>query len=907
MADFQYSANLTVKQILDALNQVDKTNQKVWQRAEKDANRAIKGIIADHKRLQTLTSKLDKSLAGNANAFKSIGQSAQASGVQIGAVAGIVAGLTNKFIELGIKAVQALSQGIKQSVNLATELETTEAIFTGIFQGNEDAAVGALARIREESRALGVDLGETARAFLPFVESLDQLTKVGKISAALAISQPEQGALGARVALQEFLAGSSLSLVKRFEIPKNLGKELNEAIATGGVEEGLEKLDEILTRMGRNIDNLGDTAQLSFGKARISAEQLQAAFGQPILDELKAQFDELNTIVSENFDDYTLIADVFGRILASVVDIIGSGLTDFLAGLDTEQVIEIGETFFDIVENARTFASILSDTDVPTALLDGIQSIAEGLETALDTAIKLAGIVKAQAAQEAGKAAALEGLGLPARSAGVPTELLLSQEQKDLVEAAGEKAFRDSILETSKAIEESTNRKEENRQATDDLRDSLKQGTEAGEGEADAFLAAAEAARKLADAQEAAKEAQDKINEATAKIETDFQRDLLQADIKFERARTDALLDGQRKREDAARKNLQKIVDIEKKNKQAIADSGVDLNRDIEDIATKHARESIEQRKDEAQKIIDLETDTRRKIADIIEKSQIDLDEAESRRDAVSFLRILKQRNQEISAAQQDTSRAIQDTRIEGQRKRDELKLQQEQEIQDARLANERRLEDLKTSLDRELEAQAVAFAREREEIAINEQQKLDDLAMARERDREDAQRNRDEKLADLQVSMAEELAIIQAGNAALEAEAARHAAAMAAAEAQARTQSQAEADDDTPDSRPGQQNRRRQRSGQPSSRPGFLNRFQHGGAFTVGGLGGPDSQLVQFMATPGERVMISPRTPANNVNNFNNQRAISVNQNMLDPSQQSAIMRAIARQEALDLINGLD
>lgn len=41
----------------------------------------------------------------------------------------------------------------------------------------------------------------------------------------------------------------------------------------------------------------------------------------------------------------------------------------------------------------------------------------------------------------------------------------------------------------------------------------------------------------------------------------------------------------------------------------------------------------------------------------------------------------------------------------------------------------------------------------------------------------------------------------------------------------------------------------------QQSGTPGF----QHGGAFTVGGFGGTDSQLVQFLATPGERVTVQP------------------------------------------------
>ncbi len=35
---------------------------------------------------------------------------------------------------------------------------------------------------------------------------------------------------------------------------------------------------------------------------------------------------------------------------------------------------------------------------------------------------------------------------------------------------------------------------------------------------------------------------------------------------------------------------------------------------------------------------------------------------------------------------------------------------------------------------------------------------------------------------------------------------------------------------------------------------------FQHGGAFTVGGVGGPDSQLVMFRASPGETVQVTPR-----------------------------------------------
>ncbi len=45
---------------------------------------------------------------------------------------------------------------------------------------------------------------------------------------------------------------------------------------------------------------------------------------------------------------------------------------------------------------------------------------------------------------------------------------------------------------------------------------------------------------------------------------------------------------------------------------------------------------------------------------------------------------------------------------------------------------------------------------------------------------------------------------------------------------------------------------------------------FQRGGSFSVGGGGGVDSQLVQFMATPGERVTVTPEGGARDGTRFN-------------------------------------
>jgi len=48
------------------------------------------------------------------------------------------------------------------------------------------------------------------------------------------------------------------------------------------------------------------------------------------------------------------------------------------------------------------------------------------------------------------------------------------------------------------------------------------------------------------------------------------------------------------------------------------------------------------------------------------------------------------------------------------------------------------------------------------------------------------------------------------------------------------------------------------------NTRVGGVQAFQHGGSFVVGGQGGPDSQMVSFRASPGERVTVSPQVTNN-------------------------------------------
>lgn len=82
-----------------------------------------------------------------------------------------------------------------------------------------------------------------------------------------------------------------------------------------------------------------------------------------------------------------------------------------------------------------------------------------------------------------------------------------------------------------------------------------------------------------------------------------------------------------------------------------------------------------------------------------------------------------------------------------------------------------------------------------------------------------------------------------------------------------------------------------------------YFGGFQSGGSFTVGGVGGSDSQLVSFRATPGEKVSIAPPAKANDQQAGGVTVNMNINLQSLDPSNASDVVRSSLRDIENDLI----
>ena len=932
----QYKASLNIQDVLTNLNKIDKTNEKVWKKAEKDANTAIKGIIAGHNKLLSLTNKLDKSLAAP---FKNAGSTAQVSGVQIGAVAGVVTALTQQFIQLGQQAVAALVDIGKQSIETAIEIDTLKARLGGIFDGNKEAADQAFTFIQKKSKELGIDLSELAGAFVPKTESLDQFERVAKLATALARSDPEQGAIGARIALIEALSGTFTSLQRRFEIPKSDINAIKEAFDKEGIEGFISALETTLAKSGKSFEDLENTASTAFARLGIAGEQIGGRLGVPVVESLERASNKILDFIDANEDDLIVFADTIGRAIGDVIDFLSS--VD-LGALNTEQLIEVADFIFRIVNTLElatsqviTFLNSFSNLPGISQVIEGLNYELTNLDDALLTLAQIFAIFNAGlAAFNASASKTTILFNLLSATASVATGNI-SKAITDIKTAldtlnsdsGAQDAFADSILNSNKQFEDYKKSLIDNKAAQDDLRTSLDDATNAGTAAADAAQAlaraqdaAAASASDLADAEEKAaaetSKATEKFNEGAQDAEIDLQRKLADVEKEGTQKRLDAAAEFAQRRVDLALKNQQAIEGIERKNQQAVTDAGTDLERNEQDIATKFAREKLKLAKDDAQKQVDIEKELRQKIADIRKQFNRDAEESEQKRDAIGFLAALKKRNQEITDAQTERNRKTQEAKKDGQTRREELKLQQQQELEDARLANERKLEDLRLALQRDLEAQAINFQQEQDALTVAEQRKNEEIKLWQERAIEDANTGHQRKLEDLQLALDRELAVITAHVDAAAAEYARLAElAASAASVTSRAQQTVRGTPTSATSRQGLINQQRQQSSYSSSRFGMINTQRQMGRAG----GGPVKKGMPYMVgergpepfIPGEsgRIMSNQQLQrmampyfgsGGSTTNNSKQISLSIPADKLSPGQ-----RAEARMLALEVLDG--
>jgi len=743
--------NVTVGKSADEMNELEKEVDDVIRSNKKYADSIDKIVAKQGKfnlnvsqggfaRASNLPSGTKMRQAGFAAqrigmpGMAAIGEAAAVAGPVGIAIAGTllaVKALTQALMAMAKAAFQAFQAIVKGAVTAAKEIELADAQFTAFFEGDTAAAEASLQKLRDLSVELGQNVVGVGRAFLPEVESLDQLEQVVKVATALARFQPEQGQLGSRIALQEALGGEFRSLQRRFEISPVAIDKIRNAFQTTGVTGLLTELQAELERTGRSVEDLSDTFGVAEGRIKERLRQIQAEMGEPIIDELSNQFKEIDDVLEELNPDLMGISNAFGEILAKLVEILGTEVENFLENFDPAPVFEVAEALFGV---ADAFGILVFGFNAGEGAAGGLSAGLMGLAGVLlnvegfflDASLKIAEfredmqsilpVIKVLNDITEGTLRYTPGLPGGGMAADLASVLHDAQE---------------GFIATGASVEEVTAKIALHDQEVLDFANgitayalALSEGNEEGEKAADTFLSMGDKLAELQSIQEQYSETQKKVNEAVREFD-------VAATLRFEKLLTDAT----RRRMQAEIDNAQKLIDIDRKNKLKIADiqsafesnvvkAAVSLNDKEQDIARKHGDAVLDLEGDLNDDRISAEEKYQEELRRLRDKFNFDAFEAMLANDGKALRQIRRRQAFEEDQLKKNRNDEIDDVTQKGDDRRAELDKQLQRELRDARIVSARKIRDLDTALQEQLAKQEQARQREVEAQAIAERRK---------------------------------------------------------------------------------------------------------------------------------------------------------------------------------------
>lgn len=723
----EYELTVEDKQILDSLKRIS----KAFSDMEKKGDQAVKRVS-------------DRGV--------------DLGGVMTGVVSRGVTALIGTIVKLGVEAVSVFGKIIVSSQQTAAEFDTTRRKFIGIFEGNEQAADAVMDKIGQRAAKLGLNLNDAlslTRGLLPDVKGLeDPLEQIEKALGAvrgLVQEDPVQGIIGARIAIDEALSGNLRSLRARFEFTKTeigLMKEAQQEL--GEVVGTFEGLNRVLKRRGFDIERLKGSYNQAIGEMAFATSKLQIALGTPITDELAAGLNRLLDISKDKGDDLEQVAGAIGDLVAMIVDFLAQNIGDFLEQLDTDQVLEMVNSFQELVNQALIFADVILGLKFDDGFFETITGLSEALGDAVETLTNIVAWIKA--ATEAATVF-LDEISGGINKIKSPLQLLFGEGElggfgKDLEEfksfseasADAQDAFNKSILDSADAMSKGDRRMQEANERMKERIEKQGESTEAGLAEAEALLKTSDTVKGLSEEETKAADALAKATEKRLKLATQFSQ----------------------KREKIARNHLQRIDDIERDHIRTIDQATDDSNQKEMDLAKKQATARADVERQAGIQLIDIERDFQREIDNISRQLTQDKNEAEEQQNAIAFINAIKRAESAKQEAGVRQTQATQDAGVEFDRRKDALVISQELERQQLEEAETLKLEKLREALQIKLEEERLANERRLEEQTISEGHRLTQVDEALTAEINKLKESGNEKLGILETQLTTENNLIE-------------------------------------------------------------------------------------------------------------------------------------------------
>jgi len=319
--------------------------------------------------------------------------------------------MTAKDISASFKGLQTSLQRIGR-MTLPFQAMTAGGLAAAASVEQLNATVellgGSLENLDKVADNLGItalQAREAAVGILPAIKGTNAgLEDTIRVISKLAVLDPFQGVEGGALAVREFLSGTYMSLVRRFELDRTKLKRVLDQ-ANGDVGAMIEGLNELLSAAGvtdEGLLKLGENASTMFKNLLSDVKLLIAEAFMPLLKTLKPILEGLRRFINDlretNPELLELIAGVtalvaaIGALSFALAPIAGLIATLFSGPIGIAAIIgavaTIAEVSNRVNEQGLTVAEALQTVlvDIATgignfiaALLEGINDLFEGL------------------------------------------------------------------------------------------------------------------------------------------------------------------------------------------------------------------------------------------------------------------------------------------------------------------------------------------------------------------------------------------------------------------------------------------------------------------------------------------------------------------------------------------------
>jgi hypothetical protein len=303
-----------IKRMQRATEQFQRTTERVRRSTElwRDASGRLRDSMG---RFAKETERASWNLTNLGNGLRNVAK--EASGIR--GLAGAFTGLAT-----AIGGAYTAKKIFDSTVWEAAKFENSQVVIRAMFDDRKaaDSYMKMLERFAIDSPVLNSqDMFENSKSFIATSKNLEQLEKMWNLAERLVALDPMQGVSGAVLALKEFFSGDVVSLVERFELPR---QEL-KAIKDLPLDQKLIELDKFFNKLGATnklVKEMGNTTIGLWNRVREQFAVILREMGRPSLEVLNGFFTKI--IQKLESGDFNRFAQIGARMIKSIL----TGLTN---------------------------------------------------------------------------------------------------------------------------------------------------------------------------------------------------------------------------------------------------------------------------------------------------------------------------------------------------------------------------------------------------------------------------------------------------------------------------------------------------------------------------------------------------------------------------------------------------